>query len=181
MRMKSPDLLIHPVRLRIVQAFFGDRHLAAEDLAEILADVPKATLYRHLATLADAGVLTVVAQRPARGTPRRIYALAQGQARLTPAEVAALGPEEQLHAFTVFVGTLLGDFARYVADGTPDPGADGVSYGQFALNLSDQELHELVGRLSASLAPVLHNEPTPERRRRTLTTVLMPAAPGIPS
>jgi hypothetical protein len=91
--------------------------------------------------------------------------------------MAVLGPEEQLHAFTVFVGTLLGDFARYVADGTPDPGTDGVSYGQFALNLSDQELHELVGRLGASRAPVLHNE----RRRRTLTTVLMPAAPGSPS
>lgn len=181
MRSKSPDLLIHPVRLRIVQAFFGDRRLSSEDLAEILADVPKATLYRHMATLADAGVLTVVAQQPARGTPRRIYALAQGQARLTAAEMARLGPEEQQHAFTVFIGTLLGDFARYLADRTPDPGADAVSYGQFALNLSDHELHELVGRLSAALAPVLHNEPTLERRRRTLTTVLMPAAPGSPS
>jgi AcrR family transcriptional regulator len=175
MRMKSPDLLIHPVRLRIVQAFFGDRRLAAEDLAEILADVPKATLYRHLATLADAGVLAVAAEQPARGTPRRIYVLAQGQARLTPAEMAQLGPEEQLHAFTVFVGTLLGDFARYAADGTSDPAADGVSYGQFALNVSDQELNELVGRLSAALAPALDNELTPGRRRRTLTTVLMPA------
>jgi hypothetical protein len=176
MRDNQADLLIHPVRLRIVQAFFGGRRLSTEDLAAELPDVAKATLYRHVGQLADAGVLALFAQRPARGTPRRIYVLAQGQARLSPAEMSELRAEEHLRYFTVFVGTLLGDFARYLGEESADPAADGVSYGQFALNLSDQELHELAGRIGAALAPVLDNEPTPERRRRILSTVMMPAA-----
>lgn len=90
--------------------------------------------------------------------------------------MSELGPEEHLRYFTVFVGTLLGDFARYLGEESADPAADGVSYGQFALNLSDQELHELAGRIGAALAPVLDNELTPERRRRILSTVMMPPA-----
>ena len=176
MRPKRADLLIHPVRLRIVQAFFGSRKLSTEDLAAELPDVPKATLYRHVGRLADAGVLQVNEERPARGTPRRIYVLAEGQARLSPAEMSQLSPEEHLRYFTVFAGTLLGDFARYLSEPSADPATDGVSYGQFALNLSDQELHEVAGRIGAALAPALDNEPTPERRRRVLSTVMMPAA-----
>jgi len=40
--MASADLLPHPVRLRIVQAFLGDRALATGALATELADVPAA-------------------------------------------------------------------------------------------------------------------------------------------
>ena len=144
-----------------------------------MPDVAKATLYRHVGQLADAGVLTLVEERPARGTPRRIYVLAQGQARLAPEEMSELSPEQHLRYFTVSVGTLLGDFARYLGEESADPAADGVSYGQFALNLSDQELHELAGRIGAALTPVLDNESTPERRRRVLSTVMMPAARTI--
>ncbi|WP_324273703.1 helix-turn-helix domain-containing protein [Blastococcus brunescens] len=58
--MPSADLLLHPVRLRVVQAFLGDRTLTTSDLRAELPDVPTASLYRHVGVLADAGVLTVV-------------------------------------------------------------------------------------------------------------------------
>jgi hypothetical protein len=41
--MESADLLLHPVRLRIVQALLGDRALTTGALAEELADVSPAT------------------------------------------------------------------------------------------------------------------------------------------
>ena len=73
--MASADLLLHPVRLRIVQAFLGDRALTTSDLAAELADVPAASLYRHVARLVDAGVLAVVAERRVRGALERTYVL----------------------------------------------------------------------------------------------------------
>ena len=54
--------------------------------------------------------------------------------------------------------------------------ADGVGYRQVPLELSDQEFAELAGRLDAALAPVLQNAPADGRRRRMLTTIVMPAA-----
>jgi hypothetical protein len=51
--MTTADLLLHPVRLRIVQAFLGDRALTTGDLRAELPDVPPASLYRHVALSPD--------------------------------------------------------------------------------------------------------------------------------
>ena len=69
--MASADLLLHPVRLRIIKAFLGDRALTTGQLATELADVPPGSLYRHVALLTRAGVLQVVAERRVRAQGRR--------------------------------------------------------------------------------------------------------------
>src|SRR5580658_3975046 len=51
-RMASADLLLHPVRLRIIKAFLGERALTTAQLAAELDDVPPGSLYRHVALLA---------------------------------------------------------------------------------------------------------------------------------
>src|SRR3712207_9495280 len=73
--MATADLLLHPVRLRIVQAFLGDRTLTTADLRTELTDVPAATLYRHVGVLAEAGVLVVVGERGVRRAAERGYRL----------------------------------------------------------------------------------------------------------
>jgi hypothetical protein len=69
------ELLLHPVRLRIVQAFLGRPDLTTAALRDQLPDVPAASLYRQVAMLVDAGVLAVVAERRVRGAVERTYAL----------------------------------------------------------------------------------------------------------
>jgi len=73
--VSTADLLLHPVRLRIVQAFLGDRALTTGELRAELPDVPPASLYRHIARLVDAGVLGVVSERRVRGAVERTYIL----------------------------------------------------------------------------------------------------------
>lgn len=170
-------MLLHPVRMRIVQALAGGERLATAELAERLADVPAATLYRHLGALTDAGVLAVVELRPARGTPERTYALVQGAGSLTAQDLAHATADDHLRYFTMFCAGLIDDFGRYLTAGPADLVTDGVGYRQVPLWLTDTELAELAGRLAASLAPVLGNEPSDGRRRRMLSTVLMPSDP----
>src|SRR6266516_3542146 len=45
--MATADLLLHPVRLRIVEAFLGDRALTTSALAAELADVPPMSADDH--------------------------------------------------------------------------------------------------------------------------------------
>ncbi len=172
----SADLLLHPIRLRVIQALAGGRRLAAGELAEELSDVPHASLYRHIRTLTEAGVLAIVEQQPARGTPRRVYALVEGAGTLAPEDLAGATKDDHLRYFTVFLAGLLDDFGRYLQRGSVDFVADGVGYRQIPLELSDQEFAELAGRLNAALAPVIANRPRPDRTRRMLTTILMPTA-----
>ena len=178
--MASADLLLHPVRLRIVQAFLGDRALTTSALAAELADVPSASLYRHVARLVDAGVLAVVAERRVRGALERTYVLRLSAATVGLDEVAAMSADDHRQAFMAFVAGLLGDFDRYLARGDIDLLRDGVGYRMAGLWLDDAEHAELLRELTRVLQPKLANPPGPGRKRRILGYVLMPGSEAAP-
>lgn len=164
------DLLHQPVRWRIVQALIG-RSLTTAQLADRLTDVPTTTLYRHVSVLVRAGVLRVTGERRIRGAVERTYELDTSAA---DADNASPGPDRLRTMFTVYLAGLAGDFDRYLASEDPDPLADGVSFRQAALWLSDEELAQLQAGLTEVLEPFLAHEPEPGRTRRILSTVFMP-------
>ena len=172
--MTSAALLLHPVRLRILRAFLGDRALTTSELQTELSDVPVASLYRHVARLVDGGVLTVVAERRVRGALERTYVLRPAAASVSLDEVAKMTPDEHRQMFLAFVAGLIGDFDRYLARGDIDLLRDGVSYGMSGMWLDDAELRELSRELITALQPRLANAPKPGRRRWILGTVVLP-------
>jgi hypothetical protein len=173
--MASADLLLHPVRLRIVKAFLGDRALTTKQLAAELPDVPAGSVYRHVARLHEAGVLHVVAERRVRATTERTYMLRLYAAQMQPDEVAAMTLDEHLNAFLAYVAGLLGDFDRYIAIEPKDPAKDGAGYRVAAMWLTDAELADYLREFAAIAQPRLANAPGEGRRRRMLYTVLLPA------
>lgn len=174
--MASADLLLHPVRLRIVQAFLGDRPLTTSQLRAELPDVPTASLYRHVARLVDAGVLAVVSERRVRGALERTYVLRVTAASIGLDELANMSPDEHRHAFMAFVAALLSDFDRYLAQGDLDFLRDGVSYSLTGMWLDDAELTELRREIFRVFQPRLVNTPKPGRKRRILGSVLLPGS-----
>jgi hypothetical protein len=175
--MASADLVLHPVRLRIVKAFLGDRALTTKQLAVELADVPAGTIYRHVARLTEAGVLQVVAERRVRATTERTYALRMYAAQMQPDEIAAMSLDEHVTAFVAYIAGLLGDFDRYIATKPENPGQDGAGYRVAAMWLTDAELHDYLRELAAISQPRLANAPGAGRQRRMLYTVVLPS-PG---
>lgn len=172
--MATADVLLHPVRLRIVKAFLGDRALTTSQLAAELDDVPAGSLYRHVAMLTRAGVLRVVAERRVRGAVERTYTLRLAAAQMQPDEVAAMTPDEHAQAFMAYVAGLLSDFDRYLATGVKDPVREGADYRVGALWLTDDEFAALVRDLRAVFQPRLANPPGKGRRRRVIYTVFLP-------
>lgn len=171
--MTSADLLLHPVRLRIVQAFLGDRALTTSELRAELPDVPPASLYRHVARLVAAGALSVVSERRVRGAVERTYVLRIAAAAIGLDEVERMSPDDHRNAFMAFVAGLLGDADRYLARENVDPVRDGVGYRLAGLWLDDQELLGFMQDLARVVQPRLANAPGPGRRRRILGTVLL--------
>jgi hypothetical protein len=170
----SADLLLHPVRLRIVQAFLGDRALTTSGLAAEMSDVPPATLYRQVARLVEAGALQVVAERRVRGAVQRTYLLRTSAAQIAPDQVASMSVEDMRQAFTAFVAGLLGDVDRYLARTGVDPVRDGATFRLSGLWLDDAEFLALLRELSRVLLPAAANPPRPGRTRRILATVVLP-------
>jgi DNA-binding transcriptional ArsR family regulator len=173
--MGSPksDILLHPVRLRIVLATSGNRLTPAE-LSERLPDVPQASLYRHIARLAEAGVLDVVDERKIRGVTERTYAVNAEAMTIGAEDADAMTADEHHRSFAAFAGALIDAYGRYLSNPGARPSSDGVSYRQIPLNLSDEELERMAGELGAVLRRNLDLEPSPDRRRRLMSIVLMP-------
>lgn len=177
------DLLLHPVRLRIVQALVG-RRMTPLELKDRLGDVAQATLYRHLAQLHAGGLLEVVDERRVRGGVERTYTVVEDAASLDDRELEGATPEDHVRYFAAFLGSLLSDFARCVAvAGRPDVAGDGpdlagdrVGYRQAPLWLTDEEFDELAADLRQAVAARRDNEPAAGRRRRLVTVIVMPDA-----
>lgn len=173
----TADIVLHPVRLRIIQELLGGRQLTTAQIAGNLPDVTPATLYRHIATLAGAGILDVVGEQRIRGAVERTYGLRLEASELSPEELAAMTDEQHKQAFTSFVAGLLGSFDRYVeeADGV-DLLRDGVGYRQTAIWLSDEELGQFAAAIREVLGRFRENDESPDRRRRLITTIVMPSS-----
>jgi DNA-binding transcriptional ArsR family regulator len=176
--MASADLLLHPVRLRIIKAFLGDRALTTAQLAAELADVPPGSRYRHLARLTQAGILQVVAERRIRGAVERTYGLRLAAAQVGIAEAAAMDRDQHAQPFMAFVAGLVVDSSKWWRSGGSDCGPhlarDGVSYRGAAMWLTDAELGEFLRELATVVQPRLANPPTKSRRRQLVYSVFLP-------
>ncbi len=169
------DLLLHPVRLRIVMATIG-REVTAQQLAGELPDVPQATLYRNINALAVGGILVVVRERRVRNTVEKTYALTKQNLLLTAEDLRTAEPEEFVRLVTQYLGLLLGYFTRYIRRGDADLTRDNVLFQSFPLYLSHEEGQELAQAIRAALLPYLKNTPSPERERTIIGLTAVPDA-----
>ncbi len=166
------DHILHPIRFRMLRVL-NQHTLTPRQLSEHLPDVPPATLYRHLRQLLKAGLVRVAGERPVRGTVEKLYTA--GQRPLINAEqTSQMSTEAHARAFAQFAMGLVQDFERYLAHGTPDLTRDGVGYRQVVLHLSDEELVRLAEALQNAVVPFVGLPPTPERRARAFSTILLP-------
>jgi len=172
--VSSADLLLHPVRLRILQAFLGDRALTTAELRVELQDVPQASLYRHVARLVDGGVLSIVSERRVRGALERPNLLRAAAATVQPDELDRMSREDHRAMFMAYVAGLLGDYDRYLSRDEIDLARDGVSYRMVGVWLDNAEHAEFLRDLTRVVQPRLANAPKTGRRRRILGWVMLP-------
>ncbi|MFI0786167.1 helix-turn-helix domain-containing protein [Streptomyces lydicus] len=175
--MDTADLLLHPVRLRVVHALSGGRELTTGELCGRLPEVSKVTVYRHVALLTEAGFLEVAGEHRVRNVVERRYRLRRDRPGIDGDAAAAMSLDDHRRGFAAAMAVLIAEFNAYLDRDGADPIADSVSYRQGTFWLSPEELTELIGNLFTVLQPLLSNQPTPDRAPYLLSPVLFPAEP----
>jgi DNA-binding transcriptional ArsR family regulator len=170
---KAADVLLHPIRLRVVRALAAMPDATVGEISDALGDVPPASLYRHINKLVAVGVIEMSSQRQVRGAVESRYRVAHGS--LSASDLRSTSKEDHLRYFVTFVATAIDDFAAYLASGEPDVLRDGVGYRQVPLDLTDAELRRMAAAISAAVAPFVGLPRTKARTPRILSTILMPA------
>ncbi|WP_016697974.1 helix-turn-helix domain-containing protein [Actinoalloteichus spitiensis] len=175
--MATADLLLHPVRLRILQTLLGAGELTTGQLRDRLPDVPAATMYRHVAALAQAEILEVVRERPVRGTVERSYRVRQDKALVDDDARDTMTKDDHRRAFTVFTGAMLADFDRYLSREDTEPARDNVLYRQGIVWVTDEEFTELVEEIEAAVERRTRTAPGDGRARHIISLALVPDRP----
>jgi DNA-binding transcriptional ArsR family regulator len=174
MKLNKAKLILHPVRLRIILALV-EQEMTAGELGAQLTDVSRASLYRHLNTLTENGLLVITEEHRVRNTLERVYTLAEGSAHLSLEDLAEATKADHLRFFMIFAANLIGDFARYL-DHTEGQITAETGYHTYPLHLNEAELAEFGNELSALLMRYLALPPGDGRQRRLLSLVMMPDA-----
>ena len=171
------DLILHPIRARIIVEVSG-RRITAKELSESMPEIPMTTLYRHINALTEGGILAVVEENQIRGTVERVYALDREATDLTPEELSQMNRADYEQLFTLYVTSLLGDFLRYLDSREPeniDLVADGLKFGKVQLHLTEAEFEALQIQVYGEIESVVGNEPSLDRKSRIASVTFIPS------
>lgn len=176
--MNKADLIIHPIRLRILREL-SSAELTTQELSERLEDAPTSSIYRHMKLLLDGDLVEVAETRMVKGIQEKTYRLTR-PAILGPDDVANWTAADHLGYFTTYALTLIHDFNAYVSSaeekqGNLDFAADRAGYRELYLYATTAELDAAIGAINAALLPLLQNEAGKGKRRKyKLATILHP-------
>lgn len=172
MKESKGEVLLHPVRMKIVQTLVNGRKLTVQQMSEKLPDIPQASLYRHLKKLVEADLIVIAEENQVRGTIEKVYALPDTSEEMAAEEFLSLSKEEHLSYFIKFIATVLADFESYVSQDSFDFVKDGAGYRQAMFYASDEEFQSFLMTMTQEMMKLIQNEPAPGRRKRTMSTIV---------
>jgi len=170
MSASTLKVVLHPVRMKIIQSFINGKKRTVQQLAERIPDVPAPSLYRHMNILLEAGFVEVVEENKIRGTMEKVYALKEQK----PEAFLHMSKEEHIDVFTAFAAQLIASFERYVSGEDVDLQRDGAGYRMMELHVTDEEFGELAGKMGALIMKAAQNEPAPGRKVKKMATIFIP-------
>jgi hypothetical protein len=78
--------------------------------------------------------------------------------------------------FIQFVSGLINSFGGYLNQDSVDLVKDGVTFRQAELHMNDDEFREFAQGLASVFQKVINNDPRGDRKKRKVTTIIIPEA-----
>ncbi|MEN6460887.1 MAG: helix-turn-helix domain-containing protein [Syntrophomonas sp.] len=132
------EVMLNPVRIRIIQELANRGNTTATELCEKISDVPRTTMYRHINILLDNNILSVVSEKKIRGSLERTLALnieeLSKQNTLENASQNALG----------FLMNRYAKFHNYFNGENPEPAEDKIFLSNTILMMDDNEFDQFL-------------------------------------
>lgn len=135
------DVMLNPVRMRIVQALATRQNMTATEICEKISDVPRTTLYRHIKILLDNNILSVISEQKVRGSLERTLALNVGEI------VKHNTLENATQNAFAFLMNKYAAFQNYFKNTNADPAKDKIFLNNTILMMTDEEFDQFLSEL----------------------------------
>lgn len=145
------DILLHPVRMKIVQTLMGSNKegLTPLEMANIIKDVPQATLYRHIQKLSEANIIRVLKEEKVRAVTEKHYVFNMEEANLDEEEWENYTDSEKLNYYSYYQLWLFNQYQNYLDNIEKDTNASDASTFSIAeLSLDEARFHDFQNELN---------------------------------
>lgn len=163
--MDMAEVVMNPVRQRIIQFLMVHDKGTVKEIKSKLSDVPTPSLYRHVKILAENSVIVVAEENRIRGTVESVY-------QLNPS--ALVVDDEDGMAVQVSLMSICTAFAKYFAEGHADPRKDMFMLTSCTLMLTDNDFGDFLKEINELAMKYISKEPTEGCRPRQVTLVSSP-------
>ncbi|PKM94604.1 MAG: hypothetical protein CVU84_08785 [Firmicutes bacterium HGW-Firmicutes-1] len=150
------EIILNPVRMRVIQELSTGQTITANELCERISDVPRTTMYRHINILIDNNILSVISEKKVRGSLERTIAL-------NISEISKHNTIE--NAAQNAFGFLMSNYAKfhkYLNGHNPNPTIDKIFLNNTVLMMSDKEFDQFIEELRQLI--LKYNYESTERR-----------------
>jgi len=170
------EVLLNPIRMRILQLFTpsaSDTHeqMTASEVCDLLSDIPRTTLYRHINVLIEASVLDVVSERKVRGSVERTLALNMSELEKLRGNNVENAPQLAFR----YLMTIYAKFEKYFRTHDRIEEGDSMFFISTILMLDDQEFEGFLTEFGELLEKHRSGKSTAEGRRpRDISIICAP-------
>ena len=171
---KLVEHLTNPVKCKLMLDIQIKERATAKQLAETNPDVPQATLYRYLKKMTKDGVLKVVEENRVRNTIERVYAVADDLGGDTKKLLEENNGPAYMQIIAQGVMGILREFREYTSRDDIDILHDGSGLTVVPINVTLEELNEVMQKIGEIVTPLMQNAPAPGRSLHNLCFVITP-------
>ena len=136
--MNNIDIILNPIRMRIIQELSLKESITANELCNIMKDVSRTTLYRHINVLLENSIISVQSERKIRGSVERTLIL--NTEELEKSNSIENAPQTALD----FLRHKSEMFQKYFQNENVDPIKDKIFFAESVMMLSDQEFDQFI-------------------------------------
>lgn len=163
--MNPVEVVMNPVRQRIIQFLMIYGKGTVKEIKSKLTDVPTPSMYRHIKILAENAVIVVAEENKVRGTVESVYRLNEN----------ALSIEDNTGlTIQADMMNICRNFARYFAGDKVQPKKDMLFMTGCTLNLTDEDYKQFFVELHQVAQKYMAKEPAEGSRVRQVSLISSP-------
>jgi DNA-binding PadR family transcriptional regulator len=167
MKRNLMEIVMNPARQRILQYLIVHGQGSTGEMQRELADIPPASLYRHVKLLLGGGLIEIAKEERIRGAVEKTYRLTQSQDNeMKDHDIGTL--------FQTGLVSLMTAFQKYFAQEDHDPVKDMLTFSTSTLMMTDEEFLEFLMKLNKVFGEAITNRPEEGRKPRRLTLISSP-------
>lgn len=174
MDQKMMECFTHPIKCKLLLELYSAGKATAKQLAEIYNDIPQATLYRYLKRMTNDGILKVVEENQVRGTVEKTYAVAIELDTMGQELIGENAGNAYMQMFMQYVFGFIKQFQDYCKKPDINIPKDQSGFSLAPIYANDEELAAAMAEYAKIIQPLYKNQPTPDRKLRTLGMIISP-------